>query len=170
MPTTLAAIRTGGRARETRGHTPAAEPRWAALPGAGTGDAARRTAALGPVSERGTTGAAWRCGSGVAPVRERRGQPTWSRWRSCWPTCLRQSCHASAGESGQHACWATAYARSPRARGTSHQAAVRAVAFQGIRSSDTGGQTRTPDSDRRSVERLRKKGAPRLACAANQPS
>ena len=65
MPTTLAAIRTGAHALEPRGHTLAAEPRWAALPGAGTVDAARLTAALGPVRERGTTGAAWRGGSGV---------------------------------------------------------------------------------------------------------
>jgi hypothetical protein len=47
---------------------------------------------------------------------------------------------------------------------------MRALALRGIRSSDTCGPTHTPDSDRRDVERLRKKGAPLLAWAANQPS
>jgi transposase len=94
MKTTIEAIRTVAHEIEPLGHTPADEHLLAALPGAGTVDAARLTAALGTVSDRWTTGDAWRCCSGVAPVRERRGQSTWSRWRSCCPTFLRQSCHA----------------------------------------------------------------------------
>jgi hypothetical protein len=101
---------------------------------------------------------------------ERSGQSTWVRWRYCCPKFLRQSFHKDAGESINHAFWARAYDMSQRARGKSHQAAVRALAFKWIRIIDTWWQTRTPDSEVRDLERLRKKGSPLVAFAANNPS
>jgi hypothetical protein len=170
MQTPTEAIRACAPELEPLGRTPEEDPLWAALPGAGPVYAARLTAALGTVRDRWTPVEALRCCSGVAPVMERRGTSTWSRWRDCCPTFLRPSFHAAAGESIPHACWARAYDLSPRARGKSHQAAVRALAFKWIRIISTGWHTRPPDSAVRSCESLRTKGSPLLTVAANHPS
>lgn len=170
LKTTIAALRAWAPESEPLWRTPAADPRLAALPGAGTVYAARLTAARGPVRDRGTTGDARRGVSGVAPVLERRGPSTWRRWRAGCPKFLRPSCHASAGASIHHAFGARASSRSQRARGTRQQAAVRALAFQWLRISDPCWQTPTPYSDVSYLERLRRKGAPLLAFAANTPS
>jgi Transposase IS116/IS110/IS902 family len=170
MKTTIEAIRALDHAIEPRCRTHADAHLLASLPGAGTVYAARLTAAMGTVRDRWTTVDARLCCSGVAPVMERRGKSTWIRWRYCWPTCLRQSCHAYAGESINHSCGARASDMSQRARGKSHQAAVRALACKWIRSIYTCGQPRTPSSAVRYVESLRKKGSPLLTCAANNPS
>jgi hypothetical protein len=145
--TTLEALRAFDSAIEQLGRRPADDPLCASLPGAGPGYAARLTAAMGTDRNRWTTGEACLGFSGVAPVLERSGKSTWSRWRSFCPTFLRQSFHADAGESIHHACWAQASSMAHRARGKSHQAAVRALAFKGIRSIYKGGQTRTPYSE-----------------------
>ena len=108
MQTTMEAIRDLDDAREQLGRMHEGSPLCAALPGASPGDAARLTAALGTARDRWTTGDAWRCFSGVAPVLERRGKSTWMRGRYCCPQFLRQACHADAGESLNHACWAKA--------------------------------------------------------------
>jgi hypothetical protein len=147
MKTTIAAIRACDHEIAPRCRTHEADLLCASLPGAGPVDAARLTAAMGTVRDRWTTVDARRCCSGVAPVMERRGQSTWLRWRDCCPTFLRPSCHEDAGESINPSCWASAYDLSQRARGTSHQAAVRALAFTWIRIIYTCGQTRTPYSD-----------------------
>jgi hypothetical protein len=59
---------------------------------------------------------------------------------------------------------------SQRARGKSHQAAVRALALKWLRIIYKCGQTRTPSSEVRYWERLRRKGSPLLAFAAHNPS
>ena len=56
------------------------------------------------------------------------------------------------------------------ARGKSHQAAVRALAFKWIRIIYKCWQTRTPYSAVRYLASLRKKGSPLWTCAANNPS
>jgi hypothetical protein len=170
MQPTLAASQACAPERAPRCRTHEAAPLLAALPGASTVDAARLTAAMGPVSDRWTTADARRCCSGVAPVLARRGTSTWSRWRDGGPTFLRPSVPASAGEASHHAFWARAYAMSQRARGTRHQAAVSALACPWIRIIYPCGPTRPPYRDVRDFESLRKKGAPLLTCAAQNPS
>jgi hypothetical protein len=155
---------------EQRCRTPQDDHLCALRPGAGPVDAACLTAAMGTTRDRWTTVEARRCCSGVAPVMERRGQSTGIRWRYCGPKCLRQSFHAYAGESIHHSVWAKAYSMSPRARGKSHQAAVRALACKWIRIIDQCWQPRTPYSEARYVENLRRKRSPLLAFAANHPS
>ena len=150
MQTTLAASRAFAPESEPRCRTPEDDHLGASLPGAGTVDAARLTAAMGPGRDRWTTLDERLCCSGVAPVLERRGQSPWIRWRDCCPTFRRPSCHAYAGASSNHSCWARASDMSPRARGTSPQAAVRALAFKWIRIIYQWGQTRTPSSEVRS--------------------
>jgi transposase len=143
---------------------------FASLPGAGPVYTARLTAAMGTDRDRWTTVDELLCFSGVAPVLERSGKSTWIRWRYFCPKCLRQSFHEYAGESINHSFWAKAYYMSQRARGKSHQAAVRALAFKWIRIIYKCWKTRTPYSEVRYLESLRRKGSPLLAFAANNPS
>ncbi len=170
MKTTIEAIRAFDHEIEPLCRTHEDYHLLASLPGAGTVYAARLTAARGTVRDRWTTVDELRCFSGVAPVMERRGKSTWIRWRYCCPTFRRQSFHAYAGESINHSFWARASDMSPRARGKSHQAAVRALAFKWIRIIYQCWQTRTPYSAVRYLESLRKKGSPLLTFAANNPS
>jgi transposase len=170
MKTTLAAIRAFDQEIEQLCRTHGDYHLFASLPGAGPVYAARLTAAMGTARDRGLTGDERLCFSGVAPVMERRGKSTWIRWRYFCPTFLRQSFHEYAGESINHSFWARAYDMSQRARGKRHQAAVRALAFKWIRITYKCWQTRTPYSEVRYLESLRKKGSPLLAFAANNPS
>jgi transposase len=170
MKTTIAAIRAFDHELEPLCRTHADDPLLASLPGAGTVDAARLTAAMGTVRDRWTTVDELLCFSGVAPVLERRGQSTWIRWRYCCPTFLRQSFPEDAGESIHHSCWARASDMSQRARGKRPQAAVRALAFKWIRIIYQCWHTRTPSSEVRDLESLRQKGSPLLTFAANNPS
>jgi transposase len=170
MKTTIEAIRVLDHEIEPLCRTHEDYPLFASLPGAGTVYAARLTAAMGTVRARWTTVDELLCFSGVAPVMERRGKSTWSRWRYFGPKFLRQSLHEYAGESINHSFWARADYMSQRARGKSHQAAVSALAFRWIRIIDKCWQARTPYSEVRYVESLRGKGSPLLAFAANHPS
>jgi transposase len=170
MKTTVEAIRKFDQEIEKLCRTHEDYPLFASLPGAGPVYAARLTAAMGTVRDRWTTVEELLCYSGVAPVMERSGKSMWIRWRYFCPKFLRQSFHEYAGESINHSFWARAYYMSQRARGKSHQAAVRALAFKWIRIIYSCWQTRTPYSEVRYLESLRKKRSPLLAFAANNPS
>ena len=80
---------------------------------------------------------------------------------------MRQSFHEYAGESVKHSFWARAYYEGQRAKGKSHQAAVRALAFKWIRIIYRCWQTRTLYNEVKYLERLREKGSPLLSYAAN---
>jgi transposase len=147
MKTPMEAIREFDHEIEQLCRTHEDYPLFASLPGAGPVYAARLTAALGTVRDRWPTVEDLLCYSGVAPVMERRGKSTWIRWRYFCPKFLRQSFHEYAGESINHSFWARAYYMSQRARGKSHQAAVRALAFKWIRIIYRCWQTRTPYSE-----------------------
>lgn len=140
------------------------------LPGAGQNYAARLTAALGSDRERWQSADELAQLSGVAPVIERSGQSCRVRWRYFCPKFLRQSFHEYAGESVRHSFWARAYYEQQRARGKSHQAAVRALAFKWIRIIYRCWQTRTPYDEVKYLEGLRKKGSGLLIYAANNPA
>ena len=145
-------------------------PLFESLPGAGAVYASRLTAALG--SDRGR----WRsvdeltCLAGVAPVIERSGQSCWVRWRYFCPKFLRQTFVEYAGESIRHSFWARAYYESQRAKGKSHHAAVRALAFKWVRIIFRCWQTKSVYDEVKYLENLRRKGSPLLAYAAQHPA
>src|SRR2546423_731943 len=140
------------------------------LPGAGQNYAARLTAALG--TDRGRWQSAQELAqlSGIAPVIERSGQSCRVRWRYFCPKFLRQSFHEYAGESVKHSFWARAYYEQQRAKGKSHQATVRALAFKWIRIISRCWKTRTAYDEVKYLEGLRKKGSSLLNYAANNPA
>jgi transposase len=140
------------------------------LPGAGPNYAARLAVALGADRARWQSADELARLSGVAPVIERSGQSCRVRWRYFCPKFLRQSFHEYAGESIRHSFWARAYYEQQRARGKSHQAAVRALAFKWIRIIYRCWKTRTAYDEVKYLEGLRKKGSSLLNYAANNPA
>jgi transposase len=142
---------------------------FAALPGSGTVYSSRLLAAFGTDRRRFESADELARLSGVAPVIERSGQSTWVRWRYFCPKFLRQSFVEYAGESIKHSFWARAYYAGQRAKGKSHQAAVRSPAFKWVRIIYRCWQTCTPYNEVKYLESLRRKGSPLLSYAANNP-
>ena len=144
-------------------------PLFASLPGSGSNYSARLLAATGTDRDRFQSPEEMACLFGIAPVIERSGQSSWTRWRYFCPKFVRQSFVEYAGESIRHSFWARAYYSSQRGKGKSHQAAVRALAFKWIRIIYRCWQTRTPYNEVTYLESLRKKGSPLLSYAATNP-
>jgi hypothetical protein len=71
--------------------------------------------------------------SGIGPVTERSGKKSWVHWRWQCPTFLRQTFVEWAGQTINESFWAGAYYYQQRAKGSTYQAAVRALAFKWIR-------------------------------------
>ena len=140
------------------------------LPGAGQNYAARLVVALGTDRERWHSASELAQLSGSAPIIERSGKSCRVRWRYFCPKFLRQSFVEYAGESVRHSFWARAYYEQQRAKGKGHQAAVRALAFKGIRIIYRCWQTRTAYDEVKYLDSLRKKGSSLLSYAANNPA
>lgn len=140
------------------------------LPGVGQNYAARLTVALGTDRERWQSADEVAQLSGIAPVIERSGKSCRVRWRYFCPKFLRQTFHEYAGESIKHSFWARAYYDGQHARGKSHQAATRALAFKWIRIIYKCWKTRTAYDEVKYLDGLRKKGSSLLTYAANHPA
>jgi transposase len=132
------------------------------LPGAGPALAPRLLAGFGEDRQRYGSAAELQKYSGVAPVTERSGNKTWVHWRWQCPTFLRQSLVEWAGQTINKSFWAGAYYRQQMAKGSSHQAAVRALAFKWVRILYRCWQTRTPYDESKYLEALRRRGSPLL--------
>jgi transposase len=137
-------------------------PLVAALPGAGAVVAPRLLVAFGEQRERYTSADALQKYAGIAPVTERSGNTTWVHWRWQCPPFLRQTCVAWAAASIRHSFWARTYYQQQRDKGTSHQAAVRALAFQWIRILFRCWQDRTPYKASVYLNVLKQWGSPLL--------
>jgi hypothetical protein len=72
-----------------------------------------------------------------------------------------------AAESTQHSFWARAYYQQQRHKGTSHQAAVRALAFKWIRLLFRCWQHRTPYDESVYLNALHRRGSPLMHNLAN---
>ncbi|HDS1748844.1 TPA: IS110 family transposase, partial [Pseudomonas putida] len=132
------------------------------LPGAGQHLAPRLLAAFGEQRERFHGADELQKYSGIAPVTERSGKKSWVHWRWQCPTFLRQTFVEWAGQTINKSFWAGAYYRQQRAKGSSYQAAVRALAFKWIRILYRCWQTRTPYDETTYLNALRKRGSPLL--------
>jgi transposase len=139
---------------------------FAALPGAGPTLAPRLLVAFGEQRERYASAAAIQKYSGIAPVTERSGQSCWVHWRWQCPKFLRQSFVEWAGQTVPRSFWAGAYYRQQRARGASHQAALRALAFKWIRILYRCWQTRTAYDEARYLNSLQRHHSPLLGAIA----
>jgi len=142
-------------------------PLFAALPGAGAVFAPRLLVACGAQRARDASADELQKYAGIAPVTERSGNKTWVHWRWQCPTCLRQTFVEWAAESMRHSFWARAYSQQQRDKGTSHQAAVRALAFKWMRMLFRCWQQRPPYNASTSLSALKRRGSPLLHTLVN---
>ena len=138
---------------------------FSALPGAGPSLAPRLLVAFGEQRERFASAAEVQKYSGIAPVTERSGQKTWIHWRWQCSTFLRQTFVEWAAQTINKSYWAGLYYYQQRAKGCSYQAAVRALAFKGIRMLYRCWITRTPYDEARYLKALKDRGSPLLTAA-----
>jgi transposase len=136
------------------------------LPGAGAALAPRLVVAFGTDRSRYATAADVQRLVGIAPVTVRSGRSCHVHWRWAVPTFLRQTFHEFAHHSVLHCAWARAFYANQRARGHSHHAAVRALAFKWIRILWRCWMDRTPYDDARYVRALAQRGSPIAATLA----
>ena len=136
------------------------------LPGAGPALAPRLLVAFGERRERFPDAAALQKYAGVAPVTERSGNKSWVHWRCQCTTFLRQTFIEWVGQTIPRSFWAQAFYKSCRARGMSHQAALRALAFKWIRILYRCWVERQPYDETRYLMALQKRHAPLLKFAA----
>ena len=132
------------------------------LPGAGPQMAPRLLAAFGEQRDRFHGADELQKYTGIAPVTERSGKKSWVHWRWQCPKFLRQTFVEWAAQTINKSFWAGAYYRQQRAKGSTHQAAVRALAFKWIRILYRCWQTRTPYDETTYLNALRKRGSPLL--------
>jgi len=130
-----------------------------ALPGAGPIYAPRLLAAFGEQRARYQSAAELQKYAGIAPVTERSGKKCWVHWRLQCPKFLRQTFVEWAAETIPRSFWAGAYYRQQRAKGCSHQAALRALAFKWVRILYRCWQTRTPYDESTYLNSLKRRGS-----------
>jgi transposase len=157
---TLQAIEDFDKAIAQRAQRHPDFPLFAALPGAGAVLAPRLLVAFGEQRERYASADELQKYAGIAPVTERSGNKTWVHWRWQCPTFLRQTFVEWAAESIRHSFWARTYYQQQRAKGASHQAAVRALAFKWIRILFRCWQNRTPYDESVYLNALQHRGSP----------
>jgi len=138
-------------------------PLFASLPGAGTILAPRLLVAFGEHRERYGSAAQLQRYAGVAPVVERSGTKRWVHWRLACPTFLRQTFVEWAGCTIPRSFWASVYYQRQRAKGSSHHAALRALAYKWIRILYRCWQTRTPYDESTYLLALKRRGSPLVA-------
>ncbi len=135
------------------------------LPGAGPSLAPRLLVAFGEQRERYGKAAELQKYAGIAPVTERSGQSTWIHWRWQCPIFLRQTFVEWAAQTINKSYWAGLYYYQQRAKGCSHQAAVRALAFKWIRILYRCWVTRTPYDEAKYLKALQERGSTLLKMA-----
>jgi len=146
----------------TAEHLPDYELLFSPLPGAGNVLAPRLLVAFGEDRERYPCAEEVQKHSGIAPVTKRSGQMEWVHWRWRCPKFLRQTFVEWAAQTINKSAWAGAYYRQQRDKGSSHQAAVRALAFKWIRILYRCWHDRTPYDESKYLEALRRSGSPLL--------
>ena len=135
------------------------------LPGAGPSLAPRLMVGFGEQRQRFANADEVQKCTGIAPVTERSGQSTWVHWRWQCPTFLRQTFVEWSAQTINKSYWAGLYYYQQRAKGSSHRAAVRALAFKWIRILYRCWKTRTPYDEAKYLKALKERGSPLLKMA-----
>src|SRR5262252_1026234 len=89
-----------------------------------------------------------------------------AHWRSACPTFLRQTFVEWVGETIPRSFWARAFYDRHKAKGASHAASIRALAFKWIRIIFRCWVDRLPYDESRYLSALQKRGSPVLKFAA----
>ena len=134
---------------------------FASLPSAGPVMVPRLIAVWGTQRERYDTAAAMQSFAGIAPVVESSGKQDWTHWRWACPKFLRQTFQEWAWLSVRKSEWAKAYYDKQRAKGNSHHAAVRALAFKWIRIIYRCWKDRCPYDEGRYQAQLQQRAQPK---------
>jgi transposase len=143
-------------------------PIFDSFPAAGAVFAPRLLAAFGEQRQRYPDPTDIQKFVGVAPVTERSGNSSWVHWRWQCPKFLRQTFVEWAALTIPQSFWANAFYRQQRARGKSHQAAVRALAFKWIRIMHRCWMTGQKYDEATYLNALTKRGSPLLEFIAEQ--
>ncbi len=135
------------------------------LPGAGPALAPRLCVAFGTIRSLYPHPTNLQQLAGLAPVREKSGQQLWTHWRWRAPVFLRQSFIEWAGQTVVHSAWAQRYYRRMQAKGKTHHAILRALAFKWVRILWKCWQTRTPYDEARYLKQLAHRQSPNALTA-----
>jgi transposase len=137
-----------------------------ALPGAGPVFAPRLLAAFGEQRDRYAGAGEIQRYVGIAPVTESSGKQHWVHWRLACPKFLRQTFVEWANQTITRSFWAGAYYQQQRAKGATHQVAVRALAFKWIRILYRCWKDRTPYDESKYLNALKRRASPLLVTPA----
>ena len=129
------------------------------LPGASPSLAPRLLAAFGEQRERFLDANEIQKYSGIPPVTERSGKKSWVHWRWQCPPFVRQTFVEWVAQTINKSFWSGAHYPQQRDKGSSHQAAVRALAFKWIRILYRCWQTRTPYDESTALNALKRRGS-----------
>lgn len=129
------------------------------FPGAGPVFGPRLLAAFGTNRERFNSADEVNRLSGVAPVLNRSGKYTWTHWRYSCPKFLRQTFVEWANQTIRYSFWAREFYDEKRAKGKSHQATLRALAFKWIRIMYSCWKNKTPYDESAYLFALKKRKA-----------
>ena len=138
------------------------------FPGAGPALGPRLLSAFGSNRDRFESATEVQNFSGIAPVTERSGKSCRVHWRRACPKFLRQSFHEFAAQSILFSAWARAFYDQLRARGSSHHAAVRALAYKWIRILFRCWKNRKPYDESLYLASLKRRGSPLYAVLPSQ--
>ena len=130
------------------------------MPGAGPTLGPRLLGSLGSQRQRYASHTNLQCYTGTAPVTKKSGGSRRIHRRYLCPKFHRQSFHEYAKESVLHSRWAAAYYLQQRTKGSSHNTAVRALAFKWQRLIWRCWQDRTPYSEEVYEAALRQRHSP----------
>ncbi|MGO4894358.1 IS110 family transposase [Flavobacterium sp. W21_SRS_FM6] len=133
------------------------------LPGTGPCLAPRLLAALGEDRSRFNSALEIQNYAGLSPVTERSGEMCWVHWRWQCASFVRQSFIEWAAKSVHQSYWAGLYYANQKAKGKTHQKAVRALAYKWVRIVYKCWKTKTPYDESRYLKVLKEKNSPLLA-------
>lgn len=139
------------------------------LPGAGAVMAPRLSVAFGDDRSRFASAVEPQQYFGIAPITVQSGKSRAVYFRRGCPKFLRQSIHEYAGLSMRFCGWAHDYVEALKARGKTHQQAVRSLGFKWIRILFRMWKDRTAYDETKYLEALRHRGSP-YALAKDHPA